>query len=271
MKRVNIISSDHSTQIRLTSDGVYRKVTTMRSRKIRYDPFAPEEEYVKNPWLLEDQIGDLTYRVEKNIIPPELVERRVYLLDTAISAMATNPYFNTRFITQFLWILALRLLWRNYGKQAEIIVDRACFIDRVICRNPDFNGDLMHTAGKVKMGIEKFSEAIKIFKTGIRNSEKKFEEEFNVAFWLADLAVCYMGLDQYENAADAYGRIDELCPPRGGPKTEWSTSQDPYRKKLIKLGYPPNIERHQPRSEVEYRQGMKKKHKEYLAKLIRTT
>ena len=264
-----IIASDYNTQVCRDRDGNWHRASMRRHRKFRYDPFAPGNEYVENPWLLEDQLGELRHIVEHESPSPELVEQRVNLLDTAISALATNPYFCTIYIVRNLWALALRLLWKGHLKQAEIIVDRARFVDRVMCRNPNFDGDLMHAAGTVKMGAGKFEEAGKIFMTGIRHAENTLDEEFGVAFLLAELAASYMGMERYSDAADTYGRADELSPPRADNDDEWEVLHRQNREKLRQLGFTPNPQRRRSWSEVRYLRGRKKKHKEYLARMGR--
>ena len=262
------VASDYNIQVIRVSDGTYLKATMRRHRKFRYDPFAPGNEYVENPWLLEDQIGELRHIVEHETPSPELVEQRVYLLDTAISAIATNPYFCTIYIVQFLWVLALRLLWKGYLKQAEIIVDRARFVDTVMCRNPNYDGDLMHAAGTVKMGVGKFDEASKIFMAGVRNAENMLDDEFHVAFSLAELAASYLGMERYSDAADTYSRADELSPPRADNDDEWEVLHMQNREKLRQLGYTPNPKRRRSWSEKKYMWGMKKKRAEHEAALV---
>ena len=264
-----VIASDFNPQMFQDSHGNWRRASMEHHRKFRYDPFAPGEEYAQNPWLLEDQIGALTSAVEKETISPELIERRVSHLDIAISALATNPFFNTNYITQFLWVLALRLHMRGHLKQAEIIVDRARFVDKVMCRNPIFNGDLMIAAGIVKMSVGKYVEASEIFSAGLRNDEKEFRNECDVSSWLAELAACYMAMERYDDAAECYTRSEKLSPTNSECTDERFVRHRQNQAKLVQLGFPPNPQRRRSWSETRYLRGRKKIHKEYAAKCAR--
>ena len=264
------INSDFNTQVVRNNDGTYQKAQMRQHRKFHYDPFAAGEEYVENPWLLGDQIYNLETAVAEGTIPAELIERRVDLLDTAISALATNPYFNTWNIVERLWAFALWLLKMGHLKQAEIIVDRARFVDRVMCRNPNINVSLMHAVNRVKVGVGKFEEAIKALKDVIRHEEKTLGWDWDLAFALQELGAIYMVTEDYPAAAEAYGRAADMFPPCDDSKDEWSLRHKQNQEKLTQLGYLPNPHRRRSWHEVRYLRGMKKMRKAYLAKTART-
>ena len=265
-----IIASDHYPQVMLDGKGNYRRAHMRWHRKLRYDPFAPSEEYLKNPWLLEDQIGQLAHSIMADELAPELIDRRVYHLDVAVSALATNPYFNTKYITRGLWALALRLLWKGYVKLAETIVARARFVDTVICRNHEVHCDVLITAAKIKTAAGKYGEACQLYKDIVRGVEKAVGGSIGVAHILEEQAEMHMELGQFTEAADAYTRADELYPKRregdGVPDAdERYLRHQANREKLLKSGFPPNPHRRRSRSEKRYLQELKLKEDKYQA------
>lgn len=257
-----IIASDHYPQMMLDNKGNYKRAHMRWHRRFRYDPFAAGEEYVKNPWLLEDQIWHLMHSVMDEEIAPVLIERRVNHLNVAVSALATNPYFNTYYITQGLWMLALRLLWKGHVALAETMISRARFVDTVICRNPEVHCDVLITAAKIKAAAGEYGEACQLYKDIVRGVEKAVGWDMGVAYILEEQAEMHMKLGQYAEAADAYTRADEIYPKHDA--SDGVTDADERymhhranREKLTKSGFPPNPHRRRSRSEKRYLRELK--------------
>ena len=266
-----IIVSDRYPQMMLDGKGNYRRAHMRWHRRFRYDPFAPSEEYVKNPWLLEDQIWHLAHSVMEEEIAPDLIDRRVCHLDVAISALATNPYFNTYYITQGLVMLAMRLLRKGYVNLAETIIARAQFVETVMRRNPEVHCGVLDTAAKIKTAAGKHGEACQLYKEIVRGIEKMVGWDMEVACILEEQAEMHMELGQFAEAADAYTRADEIFPKRdasdGVPDAdERYMHHRANREKLIESGFPPNPHRRRSRSEKRYLRELKLKREKYQAK-----